>query len=75
MLLVMGGATKTFSQAVGGYISEAAFLCLIAFIFAAIIQAAGLDRRLALGLLHKAIATHVNTNAKAATALAQLRIT
>jgi len=27
------------------------------------------------GLLHKAIATHVNTNAKAATALAQLRIT
>ena len=27
------------------------------------------------GLLHKAIATHVNTNAKAAAALAQLRIT
>jgi hypothetical protein len=27
------------------------------------------------GLLHKAIATHVTTNAKAATALAQLRIT
>jgi hypothetical protein len=26
------------------------------------------------GLLHEAIATHVNTNAKAATALAQLRI-
>jgi anion transporter len=60
MLLVMGGATKTFAQAVGGYISEAAFLCLIAFIFAAIIQAAGLDRRLALGLLHKAKVKTVN---------------
>ena len=54
MLLMMTGSTKTFSQAVGGFISEAAFLCLIAFLFAAIIQAAGLDKRLALSLLHKA---------------------
>src|SRR3954465_4363002 len=60
MLLVMSGATKSFNQAVGGFISEAAFLCLIAFIFAAIIQAAGLDKRLALGLLHKARVRSVN---------------
>jgi sodium-dependent dicarboxylate transporter 2/3/5 len=60
MLLVMSGATKTFNQAVGGYISEAAFICLIAFIFAAIIQAAGLDRRVALGLLHRAKVKTVN---------------
>jgi anion transporter len=60
MLLVMSGATKTFGQAVGGYISEAAFVCLIAFIIAAIVQAAGLDRRLALTLLHKAKVKTVN---------------
>jgi anion transporter len=60
MLLVMSGATKTFGQAVGGYISEAAFVCLIAFILAAIVQAAGLDRRLAISLLHKAKVKTVN---------------
>src|SRR3954464_8751280 len=60
MLLVMSGATKTFGQAVGGYISEAAFVCLIAFLIAAIVQAAGLDRRLALTLLHKAKVKTVN---------------
>ena len=60
MLLVMSGATKTFNQAVGGFISEAAFICLVAFILAAIIQAAGLDRRLALSLLHKAKVKTVN---------------
>jgi solute carrier family 13 (sodium-dependent dicarboxylate transporter), member 2/3/5 len=60
MLLVMSGATKTFNQAVGGFISDAAFLCLIAFLLAAIIQAAGLDKRLALSLLHKAKVKTVN---------------
>ena len=60
MLLVLGGATKNFSQAVGGFISEAAFICLVAFLFAAIIQAAGLDRRLAIALLHKAKVRTVN---------------
>jgi len=60
MLLVMSGATKTFNQAVGGFVSDAAFLCLIAFLLAAIIQAAGLDRRLALSLLHKAKVKTVN---------------
>jgi anion transporter len=60
MLLVMSGSTKTFNQAVGGFVSEAAFICLIAFLLAAIIQAAGLDRRLALSLLHKAKVKTVN---------------
>jgi sodium-dependent dicarboxylate transporter 2/3/5 len=60
MLLVMSGATKTFNQAVGGFISEAAFICLVAFLLAAVIQAAGLDRRLALTLLHKAKVKTVN---------------
>jgi sodium-dependent dicarboxylate transporter 2/3/5 len=60
MLLVMSGSTKTFNQAVGGFVTEAAFICLIAFLLAAIIQAAGLDRRLALSLLHKAKVKTVN---------------
>src|SRR5260221_3649820 len=60
MLLTVSGATKTFSQAVGGFITDAAFLCLMAFLLAAIIQAAGLDRRLAISLLHKARVTTVD---------------
>jgi solute carrier family 13 (sodium-dependent dicarboxylate transporter), member 2/3/5 len=60
MLLVLTGAAKGFNQAVGGYISEAAFICLVAFIFAAIIQAAGIDKRVALGLLHRARVKTVN---------------
>jgi anion transporter len=60
MLLVTSGATKTFTQAVGGFTSDAAFLCLIAFLLAAIIQAAGMDKRLALSLLHKAKVKTVN---------------
>jgi anion transporter len=60
MLLVMSNATKTFNQAVTGFVTDAAFLCLIAFLLAAIIQAAGLDRRLALSLLHKAKVKTVN---------------
>jgi anion transporter len=60
MLLILSGATKTFNQAVGGFISEAAFICLIAFVLAAVIQVAGLDRRLALSLLHRAKVKTVN---------------
>ena len=54
MLLFMTGAVKGFAPAVSGFVSNAAFICLVAFLMAAIIQAAGLDRRIALGLLHKA---------------------
>lgn len=60
MLLILSGATGKFNVAVGGFISNAAFLCLIAFLLAAVIQAAGLDRRLALTLLHWAKVRTVN---------------
>src|SRR5207249_12079785 len=60
MLLVVTGAVKPFSAAASGFVSPVAFLCLAAFIFAAIMQAAGLDRRLALSLLHGLKATTVN---------------
>jgi len=52
MLLVMSGAAKPFSKAAEGFVTPVAFLCLSAFIFAAIMQAAGLDRRVALSLLN-----------------------
>ncbi len=60
MLLILSGATSKFNVAVGGFISNAAFLCLIAFLLAAVIQAASLDRRLALTLLHRARVKTVN---------------
>lgn len=53
MLLVMGGAAAKFPAAASGFTQPVAFLTLAAFIFAAIIQAAGLDRRIALTLLKK----------------------
>jgi len=53
MLLVMGGAVGKFPAAAGGFNQPVVFLTLAAFIFAAIIQAAGLDRRIALTLLKK----------------------
>src|SRR5437764_10606065 len=52
MLLVMTNAIKPFSKAADGFTTPVVFLCLSAFIFAAIMQAAGLDRRIALSLLH-----------------------
>lgn len=51
MLLVMTNATKPFPAAAGGFTTPVVFLCLAAFIFAAIMQAAGLDRRIALSML------------------------
>jgi anion transporter len=53
MLLVMGGAAPKFPAAASGFSQPVAFLTLAAFIFAAIIQAAGLDRRIAITLLKK----------------------
>jgi solute carrier family 13 (sodium-dependent dicarboxylate transporter), member 2/3/5 len=52
-LLVLSGAVPTFSAAAGGFSAPVVFLCLTAFIFAAIMQIAGLDHRIALYLLHK----------------------
>jgi len=53
MLLVMTGAVKNFPQAANGFSTPVAALCLAAFIFAAVMQAAGIDRRIALGLLRR----------------------
>ncbi len=51
MLLVMTEAIKPFPRAAEGFTTPVVFLCLSAFLFAAIMQAAGLDRRIALSLL------------------------
>lgn len=53
MLLVMTGAVKTFPQAANGFATPVAALCLAAFLFAAVMQAAGIDRRIAIGLLRR----------------------
>lgn len=53
MLLAMGGAVDKFPKAASGFSQPVAFLTLAAFVFAAIVQAAGLDRRTALTLLKK----------------------
>jgi solute carrier family 13 (sodium-dependent dicarboxylate transporter), member 2/3/5 len=51
MLLVMTNAVRPFPKAADGFTTPVVFLCLSAFLFAAIMQAAGLDRRIALSLL------------------------
>ena len=60
MLLVMTNAVKPFSRAADGFTTPVVFLCMAAFIFAAIMQAAGLDRRIALALLNWLKAKTVN---------------
>jgi solute carrier family 13 (sodium-dependent dicarboxylate transporter), member 2/3/5 len=52
MLLAVTGAVKPFAKAADGFTTPVFFLCLAAFVFAAIMQAAGLDRRIALSLLN-----------------------
>ena len=60
MLLVMSGSTTPFPKAASGFTTPVVFLCLAAFIFAAIMQAAGLDRRIAIKLLNLAKVQTVN---------------
>ena len=60
MLLVMSGGVPQFPRAASGFTTPVVFLCLAAFIFAAIMQAAGLDRRIALSLLNKMKVQTVN---------------
>src|SRR5882672_10782432 len=60
MLLVVTNATRPFQKAADGFTTPVVFLCLAAFIFAAIMQAAGLDRRIALSLLNWFKAKTVN---------------
>ncbi|WP_035051993.1 SLC13 family permease [Andreprevotia chitinilytica] len=52
-LLVLAHAVTPFAKAAGGFNTPVVFLCLAAFVFSAIMQAAGLDRRIALFLLDK----------------------
>jgi sodium-dependent dicarboxylate transporter 2/3/5 len=51
MLLVLSHASPSFPKAASGFAAPVVFLCLAAFIFSAIMQASGLDRRIALALL------------------------
>ena len=51
MLLVLANAVTPFPKAADGFTTPVLFLCLAAFLFAAIMQAAGLDRRIALSML------------------------
>jgi len=60
MLLVMTKAVPGLSAAVSGINSNPALLTLVAFIVAAIIMTAGLDKRIALGILHYARIKTVN---------------
>jgi solute carrier family 13 (sodium-dependent dicarboxylate transporter), member 2/3/5 len=53
MLLVLSHAVTPFPKAASGFSAPVVFLCLAAFLFSAIMQAAGLDRRIALVLLDK----------------------
>lgn len=60
MLLVMTNGVVPFPKAASGFTTPVVFLCLAAFLFAAVMQAAGLDRRIALSLLRKAKVKTVN---------------
>ncbi len=60
MLLVTTGGIEKFPQAASGFSTPVVFLCLSAFLFAAIMQTAGLDRRIALTLLHRMKVVSVN---------------
>ncbi|SHJ10115.1 SLC13 family permease [Desulfofundulus thermosubterraneus] len=53
LLLVLTGAQKKIPQAFGGFSQDVSFLVLGSFIFAAIMQSTGLDRRIALAVLSR----------------------
>ena len=53
MLLVLSHASPSFPKAASGFAAPVVFLCLAAFLFSAIMQASGLDRRIALALLNR----------------------
>ncbi|MDN7179389.1 anion permease [Caballeronia sp. SEWSISQ10-4 2] len=60
MLLVLSHAVTPFPKAASGFAAPVVFLCLVAFLFSAIMQAAGLDRRIALFLLDRFKASTAN---------------
>ena len=51
LLLVLTGGATPFPKAADGFSTPVVFICMAAFIFAAIMQTVGLDRRIALSLL------------------------
>jgi solute carrier family 13 (sodium-dependent dicarboxylate transporter), member 2/3/5 len=51
LLLVLTGGATPFPKAAEGFSTPVVFICIGAFIFAAIMQTVGLDRRIALSLL------------------------
>lgn len=53
MLLMLSHAVTPYPKAASGFAAPVVFLCLVAFLFSAIMQAAGLDRRIALLLLER----------------------
>jgi len=57
MLLVVTKAVPKIPEAFGGFVLDVSFLTLGAFLFAAILSAAGLDTRIALTILSKMKAT------------------
>ncbi len=60
MLLVLTNAVTPLPKAANGFTNPVVFLCLVAFIFSAIMQVAGLDRKIALGLLDRIKVKTVN---------------
>jgi len=58
-LLVISGAQSGITKALSGFSESATILALVAFIFAAFMQLAGLDRRVALSIMYKLKATKV----------------
>lgn len=52
-LLVLTNAAKNLAGAASAFSSPVALLCLAAFIFAALMMASGLDRRIAIGLMNR----------------------
>lgn len=59
-LLVLTQAIPGLNKAAGGFTNPVVFLCLSAFIFSALMQLAGLDKRLALAILDKLKVKTVN---------------
>lgn len=60
LLLVLTHAITPLQKAAGGFTNPVVFTCIVAFIFSAIMQCAGLDRRVALALLDKIRVKTVN---------------
>lgn len=59
-LLVISGAQPNLPKALSGFSEGVTILALVAFIFSAFMQLAGLDQRIALTIVHKIKATKVS---------------